>query len=333
MSTLFAGTFPAGFESAAAAALPALLPGASVERTESGLVFFRAPKADPARLPIFHSVFLVLRRFPARGITFSKMAQQVKSCRLSQIGEHTGTFRVRWSQENRFAAVPGNVASETERAIAKATGLVPDRSLPDFEFWFAIRRESGFFGFLLPKEAARVPEKGELRPELAHLALHFAGMKKHAVFCDPFAGHGALPRAALESFSPEKVYLSDADPALVEWLRAQPVFSPPTLPVPADARRLSHIPSGTVDFLVTDPPWGLFREEGDLPGLYRDFLAEAARILRPLGVLCILTAKKEDFSALLAENASFSQEAAADILVNGKKARIFRAVRKDTSHG
>lgn len=334
MSALFAGTFPAGFERDARAALPALLPVASVERAESGLLFFRAKEgAEPARLPIFHSVFHVLRRFPG-GATFPKMASQAKACRFSEIGKQTGTFRVRWSRENRFAAVPGNVAQEAERAIARGTGLVPDRSLPNFEFWFVIRREGGgFFGFLLPKEDVRVPEKGELRPELAHLALRFAGMQENAVFCDPFAGHGALPRAALEAFSPKAVYISDRDPALAEWLRAQPVFSPPAFPVPADARHLSHIPDGAVDFLVTDPPWGLFREEGDLLGLYRAFLSEAARILRPMGVLCVLTAKKEEFAALLSENADFAVEAAADILVNGKKARIFRAVRKDRTHG
>ena len=342
----YISTFPAGFEETAEAALLSSLPGAEIFQRADGLLGYRYEGGErPETLPFFSNTFFVLKRFSGDALAFPKMAAQAKSCRFSALGKRTGTFRVRYSKENQFTSVPKNVAAETERVIARATGLAPDRSEPDHEFWFVIRREgTGFFGFLLRRPDPHIPEKGELRPELAHLALRFAGMQQGSVFCDPFAGHGALPRAALESFSPEQAYISDTDPALVKKLAVDFALLSKKLAggavqnksisiSNADARKLRTIRDGAVDYLVTDPPWGLFEENADISALYRDFLLEAARILKPGGMLCVMTAKKEEFAAVLDENGIFSLQKQADILVNGKKARIFAARRKEENHG
>lgn len=342
----YISTFPAGFEETAEAALLAELPGAEIFQRADGLLGYRYEGGErPETLPFFSNTFFVLKRFTGDALAFPKMAAQAKSCRFSALGKRSGTFRVRYSKENQFASVPKNVAAETERVIARATGLTPDRSEPDFEFWFVIRREgTGFFGFLLRRPNPHIPEKGELRPELAHLALRFADVQAGSVFCDPFAGHGALPRAALESFAPELTYISDTNPELVKKLAAGfamlvrgmeggAAHNKSVSISNADARNLRTIPEGTVDHIVTDPPWGLFEENADISALYRDFVREAARILKPGGVLCVMTAKKEEFAAVLDADNAFTLQKQTDILVNGKKARIFAAERKEENHG
>ena len=319
----FAATFSPGFESIAARAV-ARETGAPVEhvRVSEGLIRFdsSAPVGRVAGAPCLAGVFVLFREFGGSP-TFEKMVCASGVPPLPK-GVRARSFRVRFSRANRFEGVPRYLLDTAERGIARATGLRPDRLGADVEFWYALRSEGGgFFGLLLGDPRAPKPEKGELRPSLAAMAAECAGVKSGDVVLDPFAGHGALPLAACRIARGVRPLCVERDRALIPFLERRFSSVAGAKVVCGDARSLPF-EDGSVDLVLTDPPWGLFRETdmASLASLYRDALREASRVLKVSGRMAVLTARDFDLEALMPEGWRMSRR--ADTLVGGKKATV-----------
>ena len=149
-----------------------------------------------------------------------------------------------------------------------------------------------------------------LRTPIAYAMLVIAGYDRSpGALHDPFCGSGTilLEAAAIASghgAGDLELSGSDRDPMAVDGaignLRAAGVAGVAVTQL--DARELGlSIAGASLDFIVTNPPFGIRMAKGQsLYGLYRDFLAAAVRVLRPGGVLALLVGRRRgEFNRVL----------------------------------
>ncbi|MDI9497148.1 MAG: methyltransferase [Bacillota bacterium] len=318
----YLASFMSGIEPLVGSLLPRVLPGARLRHIEPGYVLFdyAGAEAELVTVPLFNNLFRLL--YEGRALPFERLVEEVGRRRLSH-GQVEGTFRLRFQHEGRLTRVAPETMARAERIVAEATGARPDRVNPDTEFWYITRRSgAAWYGRRLARQrrTERDLAPGELRPELAWLLVALARPRAGEVLLDPFAGSGAIGRAAAD-FAFKRMYLSDMDAARVDSWPQEARF----VGMVADARRLEAIPDGSVDAIVTDPPWGLY-EAIDVAGLYRDFVAEAGRVLRDRGRLILLSGAVAQWQQA-AEAEGFQIAGRWDILVNGRQAAIFACMK------
>jgi len=307
----YISSFPTGFEDIVARHVPHM-------QVYNGLVHHRG---EPGA-PFFNNSWHVLRFFEGKNLAFHRMVSGEKM----RYPISDGTFRVRFSKSNQFAKVDKQVILQAERAVMQSSRLKLDRLDPTTELWYVIRDEGfGFYGQLRQKRAATEKNlhPGELRPEFAYLMCLCGNPARDSVVLDPFAGYGAIPMQIMRHFQCEKLYASDNDPEKVRLLKK-------TLSAEvhcADALNLSHITDGSIDVIITDPPWGYYEGIENITVFYEDMLREFGRILRTGGRAVILSARKEEFTRAIERYCAFAIENTIHTLVNGKKAGVYVFVK------
>ena len=323
----YIATFTTGFEGIAGDQLKRDLRGAKVLRVYGGLIHFRYEGDWRAlRGVVFlNNAFAVLDRFPGGRLTFPGMVAAT-AARRHRFPVDRGTFRVRFSRENRFEKVDAGIARQAERHVMELSGLRVDRVKPGTELWYVIRSEGvGFYAQLLFRRDAteKTLNQGELRPEFCRLMIACAPPGEGAVVCDPFCGYGAIPRQLLSGFGIGRVLASDIDQRKIGRLRSEKWAKSPRLELrAADATRLEHVPDGAVDAVYTDPPWGFYEEVGDIEDFYLRMLSELLRVTRAGGRIVVLSARKREFASAC-ERAGANVCGQVDTLVNGRKASVF----------
>ena len=325
--------------------LPECLPGAGAVRVFPGMVRFAyaGPPADVAAVPFFNNAFFVFRDWETSSIPFPSLVKKTmgndsfpESWNRVQ-SPSVRTFRVRFSASNKFCSVDRPVMDAAERLVSSATGLSPDRLNPDAEFWYLTRSEGySCLAYRLSGRPSTTKDlrQGELRPEIARLLVALAGIPPSpSVLLDPFAGYGSIPEALARRFPSAAVHAGDIDPARQGDLRARFGSSSRVVLHSCGMEDITGLGDGSVDAVVTDPPWGhwegeRYSGERSIPILYRRMLGIFARLLRPGGRLCVLTGAKREFEEAVADSPVFADAARkpgfrTDILVNGKKCAAF----------
>jgi hypothetical protein len=123
------------------------------------------------------------------------------------------------------------------------------------------------------------PPRGALSPELSTLLVAASEPASHDVFLDPFAGSGALVAVRLRSPTHRVVY---NDPHPPRRLPATLAGRGRLVLHTEDALSLPSIRAGSVNAIVTDPPWGEHdRNLGDYAAFAAALSASFARVLRP----------------------------------------------------
>lgn len=166
--------------------------------------------------------------------------------------------------------------------------------------------------------------KGELRPELANLLCLISEPQKTDTFLDPFCGFGAIPIERAKNFPFGKVIASDIDLNNINLLKEK---TKQKIQIENwDALNLKEIEDSSIHKIVTDPPWGVYKQEGiDLISFYLKMLKEFYRILKPNGLLVLLTGRKLEIEKIINSSASlFLLEKKYNILVSGKKANVYK---------
>jgi len=259
------------------------------------------------------------------------------------------TFRIVVSNENTPAAVDPQLRTEAEKVISKISGLKVNRSLPDTEFWFLYRRVDNeqftindeqktadkqprsFSVFMkrltLRSSWEKTLHKGELPPPLAWTLCKLAGLVHGDTVLDPFCGYGSIPDAAMKYFHIDKFIACDNDKAAaaftVEKFKKRKTgefvfyqndfFDLPSL-----------LAEKNIDVIITDPPWGHFREtDRRFPEKMFDVFF---KLLKDNGRAVVLYANDENF--LKAVSVRFKTEESIPILLSGKKAVIL-SLRKE----
>ena len=318
-----------------------------IEATEEGFVLLETA-ASPERiraLPYLNNAFLVLGQYRSEKDTLESAVRRLardpgwQAAARRATDSRERTFRLMLYDAGQLVSAPPAVLQQAHEVLARSTGLRRRADQADSEFWF-IRRKSGslFFSKRISRRSKteRDLKKGELRPELAHLLCLVAGPSPNDVFLDPFAGSGAIPlaRAAL----PYRTILCfDTDAQAIAALEARLKVvrgRSPLLARVGDARNLAALEDGSVDRVVTDPPWGFYDATlGDPLPFYRAVLAELARVTRPGGLVVLLLGRRELVQPLTEELSDrLALLARYDVLVAGKKAVVVqwrRVARSD----
>lgn len=325
----YVSTYTTGFGGVIARHLPRALPGARVTGVYDGLIQYQYEGSFEAirRVMCLNNTYYVLRTYRGKDLTFERMVAQAGGVKRG-MPINAGTFRVRFSRENKFEKVDNAVMSLAQAHVMARSRLTLDRLNPSTEIWYIIRSEGvGFYCQLLNKREAteKTLNRGELRPELAHLMCLCAELKGGETVCDPFCGYGAIPMRLASDFNPRKLLASDTNERLINALRARaPMRGKNISLTAADATKLAHIPDYAIDAIITDPPWGYYEEIADMYEFYTRVLNEFTRILKPNGVMVILSARKPEFKRACDTN-KLAIHTQIDTLVNGKKAAVFIA--------
>ena len=240
-------------------------------------------------------------------------------------------FRIRATVKNQFVSIDKNLLRNLEEKIVSfVPNLRVDRSLPDIEVLISIRSEGfGLVGIQFSKRPnyEKTLAKGELYPELAYIFCLISEPNKVDVFFDPFAGHGAIPAQRL-NFPHKQIRAGEIERKLQKELERK--FGKKVIVDPIDALTLSTVPNSSVDKIVTDPPWGLYDTDKDIPKFYGLMLKQFTRVLRSGGVMVILTAQKELFKELVGNYKSqLKLEEEYGTLVSGKKAGVYKVRKVD----
>jgi predicted RNA methylase len=341
----------AGLQEVALRALQADLGTMDPVRVEDGMVVYRTnePAAKVRALPYLNNSFLVLHSLAGRQAQSADAAlaaivhqRGIDAALRSTRGTGERTFRLFISSENELVSGPPQLVSQLRSLVQSATGLRFHAAHADAEYW-VMRRRSGSAFFLKRITRRGRTEKdlaqGELRPELAHLLCRLSEPAATDVFLDPFAGSGAIPFARIR-YPYNLGYAFDSDPATVAAMKerkkslpaAEKARAEKLIIRQADALAIEKLDDGFVDKVVTDPPWGLYRELPDAGAFYHAALRELARVTKPGGIIVLLTANDEAAEAAVAAlGAQVRVEESHRLLVAGKKARVFRIRRTAAS--
>ena len=241
------------------------------------------------------------------------------------------TFRIVASAENIPAAIDEKIRADAERYISRFSGLKVNRSLPDTEFWFLFRSEknqNNFSVFMkrltLRPSWEKTLHKGELPPPLAWALCRLARLVHSDTVLDPFCGYGSIPDAALKHFHIKKFIACDnnREAALYTKARFSKRKKEELVFYESD---FSALPSArhSVDAVVTDPPWGEYREINK-DAFYKEMFDVFHKLLNEGGRVVLLCANNDDF--LEAAPEFFKLESRTPILLSGKKAVIFQFI-------
>jgi tRNA G10 N-methylase Trm11 len=242
------------------------------------------------------------------------------------------SFRLVCSMENTLSPVNEKTKQEMEHFIQANSTLQLSRSKPDTEFWFLYRRE-GFSFFLKRLTNHRIGEKslkkGELSPQLAWLLCYIAKLKHNELVLDPCCGYGAIPKAGCRHFPIKKFYASDIDPRCIEITCSKNGLRKEGCEIfQADFHSIhDFIPPGTIDAIVTDPPWGMYKTDVSLQTFYNDMIAVFSKALKDNGRAIILSAAEKELESAVEKEQSFKISGKIPILVSGKKACVFTLVK------
>jgi len=329
----YISSFTTGFGNIIPGDMPALLPGVRIIKVYDGLVHYRYNGSPDriAKVIYFNNSYSVIRAFHGASLSFDRMVREVASAR-HRYGIHSGTFRIRYSFRNQFVKVDRRLASLAEECVLRHSGLRLDRLNPSTEVWYIIRSEGiGFYAQLLP--GARRTEKnlsrGELRPELAYLISRFARIGPADTVMDPFAGCGAIPDQIHQNVRYGHLIASDIDERQVKRMSSLFGRAARVTVRCEDALALPSVADGSVDAIVTDPPWGLFEKIDDIGRFYGDMFASFSRVLKENGSVTVLSAAKREIRSA-ADGQRLELADGLDTLVNGKKAGLFRFVKRSS---
>lgn len=306
----------------------------------NGLVIYESnySLSDIQGFKFFNNSFLLLEKFNvasadylvpyalkylinSKGTDFNKVRNYLSKNRAR-------TFKITVSLENQTAPLIKPLIEKLENKIVKLTKLKLSPKNPDVEFWILIRSEKfNLFGIrIIRKKDSLSSEKGQLKPELAHILCYLSQPSQCDVFLDPFSGNGAIPMERLRSFPFKKIISAEIDNRLVSNLKRKIRSGENVIIEKGDALNLANIKNDTIDKIVTDPPWGFYKETSlPIQDFYQKMLQEFYRIIKPNGIVVILIGNKLLFEDVLGEfNNKFILLESHNILVSGKKASIYK---------
>jgi len=245
---------------------------------------------------------------------------------ISSNNKNFKSFRIIISNENVPAAIDEKLRAQAEKLIVRLSGLKVNRSLSDTEFWFLYRNE-GFSVFMkrltLRSSWEKMLHKGELPPPLAWTLCRMANLSHSDTVIDPFCGYGSIPEAALKYFHITNFVACDNNREAFKYAseRFKKRKNGAVVFHNIDFNKLpSLIEEKTVDVIVTDPPWGHYKEIDGSSFLLKMFNV-FNKLLKDGGRAVILYANEDGFKNSIPE--CFKIQTQTPVLLSGKKAVIY----------
>ncbi len=336
MYTYFS-TFITGVNKIVDASIRQLIKDIKIDLLVDGLIIYRTkyPKEKIRKIRFLNNSFVLLRKYqnltsqPVKYMIQQIIKDHKIEAEIAPNIMHVGiSFRVIAKQDN-LISLDNNLLKQLENKISRVKQLRVNRSNPDVEYWFLVRREGfGVFGmrFTRHTDYAKILAKGELRPELASIMCLISEPNPQDVFLDPFTGSGAIPIERTRIAPCVQVIASDNDKTIIEQLKNKVKRLNIKIAINRwDALHVTHVKDASVDKIVTDPPWGLhLGTDLNLSVFYSDMLKEFHRVLKSDGILVLLLANKELFEEILeSKKDKFNLLSKYNTLVSGQKAAIY----------
>lgn len=324
----YISSYTTGFETIVKQEINRFLKEIKVIAIYDGLIYYSYDGniKDLNKLFYLNNTFIVYKFFYQSQLNFKNMVKSTLKSNIKYINLNKRSFRIRFSHENQFAKVDNSLLKLIENDIFRNTNMTINRTLPDTEFWYIIRRENvGFYCQLIRKRKfmEKNLNKGELRPELAYLLCCCCKIEANHVVIDPFAGFGAIPIQITKHFHFKKMIISDLSKERYNYLKGCENIKKPNITIlNNDALNLKSINSKSIDIIITDPPWGIYEKNDNIQSFYENMIIEFERILCDHGTIVLLTAKKDEFESALHVRSFFVQNR-LNTLVNGKKASVY----------
>jgi len=243
------------------------------------------------------------------------------------------TFRIVISNENIPASINGNLRTQAEKIIMRLSGLKIDRALPDTEFWFLFRKEDRQAGndfsifmkrLTLRQSWEKTLHKGELPPPLAWTLCSLAGLKHSDSLLDPFCGYGSIPAAAMKYFHITNMTACENESSAADYTAKKFKGKKGFVLKKGDFFELLKNEDGFAksyfDAVVTDPPWGHFKNIKD-EDFYVKMFDAFEKLLKNEGKAVVLCANTIDLKK--AVPASFVMQINMTVLLSGRKTVIY----------
>ena len=339
--------FPAGMGDLAIAALSQELADARQKYRDDSAVIFSSssPVRTVASLSFATNAFLVLTQTGRGNIEsgIRQLAQRARKAAIPQLPRDARQFRVMISVDGKLTSVSAGSRALLEDALTDKTGGRLARRGSGTEYWVVGRRDLTelILGLRLtektkPGKAQPVKMKGALSGQLAALLVSASRPRSGDVFLDPFAGSGSLVRARLARPG-HAFWYSDTDPGRADpTLRRDLRRNSAGHFLSEDALTLPSISDGSVDVIVTDPPWGEYDQlKTSLSDFYSALAISFDRVLNPVtGRFVILVARRSADELASALSAfPFKIEATYPVLINGHPANVLMGGRPNGLEG
>jgi len=344
----FYAAFIPGLQNVIAGVIKERLKDAVIHKLLDGAVIFETETSyDKLNFFCFNNIFAVVnvvedfhtearrRREHGENILVNNVKEFINnSINLDIISNNSKsfkTFRIVISNENQPAAIDEKLRVEAEKYISRISGLKVNRSLPDTEFWFLYRRDddtkNNFTIFMkrltLRPSWERTLHKGELPPPLTWVLCRLADIKHNDTVLDPFCGYGSIPNTAMKHFHITNFIASDNNKEAVLYTTSRFKKKNPGNFVihKADFNKLpAIIKEKSIDVIITDPPWGYFKEVDNTVFLKQMFEV-FGKLLKDGGRVVVLYANDDSFLKALPSH--FELQKSIPILLSGKKAVIY----------
>lgn len=314
---------PPGFEEVVSDAAVRELPRCLESSRSYGLVRVHTDASDRElrAFPCATNAFAVIAEVPRADVDgeAKSLAERLTAGRRDA-GDSPRPLRLRIQDDGRLAPTTSQAADALEAAL-RSSSLI-DGAARAVEVWL-IRRYKMRSSLLAKRLSAGTPrpKRGELRPEVCAALARVEPLAGAELVMDPFAGSGAIGDACLAAGA-KSVWLND-----VAVRSVRPFQRPATKWTTTDFRRL-RVRTGSVDAIVTDPPWDRsWKIRRGAGHLYADFGTAAGEWLRPGGALVLLTGAPDAAVELMLEAGKLRIEVAQAVLVNGSRATVVRARR------
>jgi hypothetical protein len=332
--------FPAGLRDLVRSSLDADLGSSDVVHADDSALLVATPAQPDAvsALPYLKNAYLVLTDVARGGGDPASMLDRAASAVAELVRKRPGLvshvprrapFRVMATVDGQLTAFGRGTRTVLERELVGRTGGRVQTRGSGEELWLIGRRglDRVLFGLRLRQPRRPAPVRGSLGPELAALLVRASVPDARDSFLDPMGGSGSLVVARLESAARRVGYndlaLERLRPELPAALRRGGVVL-----TAADATDLSSVPSGSVDAIVTDPPWGEYEPLPESPEDFARALTRSlARVLHPEhGRLVLLVSRRLEpaFTEALS-GAGLPKAHSIPILVNGHPASVVLA--------
>jgi tRNA (guanine6-N2)-methyltransferase len=333
-------TFITGFEEPVVETLRQKIPGVTIDKVLKGAVVYRARKQleKIKQLKFLNNTFLVLNYFDHIGPHFlPKLVDEATRTILDDktilpTSRNTKTFRIVTAEENEMVTLDEASYRKLASAIAKTLRLRLVRAKPSLEFWLMIRNEGiAIFGLRLTERrwSRAKLDPGSLSTEIAEILCLLSDPQKDDVFIDSLAGSGSIPLARYYLKGFKEIWAGDQSLELVEMMkrRFKEARASDIKLERMDSTDLAIFKDGSVNKIVTDPPWGIFKpiDPGDLAKFYQRLFQEFGRVLKKDGTAVLLLSRDLDVTPLL--GGEFQVLKRYDILYSGKKASVYKLRR------
>lgn len=323
------------------------LEGCHIKKLMDGGVLYGTDKTpeEIEKIRFFNNSFMVIQTFENIGdempienmINTVNLEENRQFLNYIKSKKRAKTFRIFSSIENSLVAIDKKPLGRLENRLEKLTKLRVEfnKKAADIEFWFLRRSEKiGFFMLRVTKNKKKL-EKGELRPELTNILCLLSKPKDDDVFLDPFCGSGAIPLERSRICGYKGIFACDKNEEIVKKFKDEiKSIGSKKLNRSFFTKKVDFLSNsfddGYFTTIVTDPPWGFFEKIDNIGKFYNDIISEMYRIIKPNGIIVLLTANRDEVIKSL-ENFRTKLKLLErfDILVSGKKSSIFKITKID----